>query len=226
MKILKSKLLRDNSPPKTLCIFNQKSYTMKSFSLCLSFIASFIVCNAQLDKGTWMVGGSGSFYSYNEAYTLPLLPASNYNGKATNIDVSASVGYFIADKFVGGLRSSFSSYKEDNGAGGSTNSYRLAIGPFARYYFLKDDKQFNLLTDIGYQFGLYQMLGALHEKGKNNIFSAMGGTEIFFNGTAGMEILLGYAQQILSIENSPNGFNYKKSGLQVSIGFTLHLEKL
>jgi hypothetical protein len=102
----------------------------------------------------------------------------------------------------------------------------LAVGPFARYYFLNTDKPFNILADVSYQFGYLQQLGLLHEKGKNNTFSAMGGTEIFFNSTAGMEILLGYINKTVSIENSPGAFKNSKSGFQVSIGFTLHLEKL
>lgn len=41
-----------------------------------------------------------------------------------------------------------------------------------------------------------------------------------------MEILLGYKQQIASIENSPSAYNRNKKGVQISIGFTFHLEKL
>lgn len=182
----------------------------------------------QLMKNNWLIGGSGSLYSYNENYSAPTY---NQTAKYTSIDVAASAGYFIVDKFAVGLRPYFSSYKGEvtsasAGSGGSTNSYRLAIGPFARYYFLNIDKQFNILTDIGYQFGINKQLDASHNKGKFNYFSVMGGTEVFFNSTAGLEILLGYTQKIISIENSPSALNNNKKGFQVSIGFTLHLEKL
>ncbi len=40
----------------------------------------------------------------------------------------------------------------------------------------------------------------------------MGGSEIYFNETAGIEILLGYTQKVLSIEDSPGAFNNTKSG--------------
>lgn len=147
-----------------------------SFFIILFFIA--LTAKSQLDKGIWLVGGSGSFYSYNENYNSPTY---NSTAKYTNIDISASVGYFIVDKLSAGLRPTFSSFKGKvtSPGGGSTNSYQLAVGPFVRYYFLKDDKPFNLLTDVSYQFGLLQNLGALHSKGKNNTFSVMGGTEIF-----------------------------------------------
>lgn len=147
----------------------------------LLFSAAVFLCTisttAQLTKGNWLVGGSGSFYSYSEDYSTTTF---NQAAKYTNIDIAASVGYFIIDKFTIGLRPSFSSYKgkvvsASVGSGGSTNSYRVAIGPFARYYFLKIDKQFNVLTDIGYQFGINNWQDGYPAKGKYNSFSLMGG---------------------------------------------------
>lgn len=201
---------------------------MKILFAFISVLIFSLSSVAQITKGIWLVGGSGSFYSYTEDYSNPTY---NQTAKYTSIDIAASVGYFIIDKFAAGLRPSFSSYKGEVvrasvGSGGKTNSYRLAIGPFARYYFLNTDKPFNILIDASYQMGILQQLGALHEKGKNNTLSIMGGTEIFFNQTAGVEILFGYTKRILSIENSPSTFNNTKSGFQVSIGFTFHLEKL
>lgn len=176
---------------------------------------------AQLDKGTWLAGGTGSFYSYNEDYTAPSVDVT---AKYTSIDLSASIGYFLADKFSAGLRPYFSSFKGESSGGGTTNSYRLAVGPFVRYYFLKADKQFNILGDASYQFGLNQDLGSLHEKGKFNTLSFMAGMEVFFNSAVGLEMLLGYRNQIASI-NGSSGYNSNKKGFQVSIGFSFHLEK-
>ncbi|MDP1765227.1 MAG: hypothetical protein Q8L07_15205 [Sediminibacterium sp.] len=126
----------------------------------------------------------------------------------------------------------FSSYKGETisssvgSGGGTTNSFRFAIGPFARYYFLNADKPFNILTDVSYQFGINNWRNSYPAKGKFNSLSIMGGTEVFFNSTAGLEILIGYGNQIASIDNSPSAYNRNKKGFQVSIGFTLHLEKL
>jgi hypothetical protein len=182
---------------------------------------------AQLEKGTWLVGGSGSFYSYTDDYTSQPLTQS---GKWTSIDLSASVGYFVIDKLCGGIRPLFSSSKGTDrtttGTVGTSNGYQLSAGPFARYYFLNIEKQFNLLTDACYQVGVNKYIDALHRKGKYNTFSVMGGLEAFFNSTAGIEILLGYSQKIVSIENNPpSDFRDSKSGLQLSIGFQLHLIK-
>jgi hypothetical protein len=54
----------------------------------------------------------------------------------------------------------------------------------------------------------------------------MGGTELFFNNTVGIEILFGYKHQVASIENSQSAYNRNSKGFQISIGFTFHLEKL
>ena len=43
---------------------------MKKIIVLVSLFYSTIA-TAQLDKGVWLGGGSGSFYSYNETYTSP-----------------------------------------------------------------------------------------------------------------------------------------------------------
>ncbi|MDP1844417.1 MAG: hypothetical protein Q8K64_13450 [Sediminibacterium sp.] len=84
---------------------------------------------AQIDKGTWVGGGCGNMYSYNDNYTAPSV---NGTAKYTSLDVSASIDYFLFDKYSGGLQPYFSSFKGESSGGGTTNSYRLAIGPVAR----------------------------------------------------------------------------------------------
>lgn len=201
---------------------NHSHLNMKYILIALIIVLFSFPAASQLTKGIWLVGGSGSFYSYTERYNSP---STDFTAKYTNISISASVGYFVVDKLTLGLRPTFSSLKGEVINGGKTNSYRLAGGPFARYYCLRPDRPFNLLADVSYQFGINKYLGVLHEKGKFNTFSIMAGTEIFFNATAAIEFLLGYTQKVTSIENSPGEFNSNKKGLQASIGFQLHLEK-
>ena len=107
---------------------------MKPFLQIFTLLILSLTTKAQLDKGVWLVGGSGSFYSYIETYNSPTY---NNTAKYTNIDISASAGYFIIDKLVFGLRPTFSSVKGEvtSPGGGTTNSYKIAIGPFLRYYF-------------------------------------------------------------------------------------------
>ena len=195
---------------------------MKHLFFFLPLLLFSLSSKCQLDKGVWLVGGSGSFYSYHEDYTAPSVEVT---GRWTSIDLSGSIGYFLVDKFSAGLRPYFSSTKGESSGGGSTNYFMLAIGPFARYYFLQADKQFNLLADVSYQLGINQRLGTLHSDGNYNVFSLMVGPEVFFNSSVGLEILLGYSQKKMSINNSPDQFNSNKKGFQVSAGFQIHLQK-
>ena len=224
MKLISKIILHDNSPPFCRLHFITKNLPIMKNLILFFALLLFKNAHAQLDKGIWLVGGTGSLYSYTENYNTPTF---NQTSKYTSIDMAASIGYFIADKFVVGLRPSFSSYKGVviNTTGG-TNQYKLSVGPFVRYYFLNKDKPFNILFDASYQLGINKYLRSPQEKGKFNTLSIMGGSEIFFNSSVGLEILLGYTSKVLSIDNSQSAANNTKKGFQTSIGFTFHLEKL
>lgn len=101
----------------------------------------------------------------------------------------------------------------------------LAIGPFMRYYFLNQSKEVNLLADLSYQFGIIKskLTDSSPAKGKYNSLNLMAGTELFLNSTIGVEILAGYRKVTESIENSDIDYEDRKSGVQLSIGFQLHL---
>ena len=79
---------------------------MKNFYFILSL--SFFTINsfAQLEKGTKLVGGSGSFYSYTENYSNN--QSYSQTAKYTNIDLNVTMGYFIIDKLVVGIKPSYS----------------------------------------------------------------------------------------------------------------------
>lgn len=193
---------------------------MKIFLLLLMLSPLSINTYGQLMKNTWLIGGAGSSYTYTETFNAP---SAYYTAKYTSIDITASVGYFFLDKLAGGLRPAFSSYKGSSSGGGSPNSYRLAIGPFVRYYFLNEEKRFNLLADICYQAGINDWKDGYPAKGKYNTFYLQAGAEFFFNSSVGLEFLIGYKSQIASIDNSPSGYDRNVEGLQTSIGFQFHL---
>lgn len=191
-----------------------------SKTLLFIFIASsfFVTANGQITKGNWLVGGAGSFYSYNNAYT-----SAAYSNEAeyTRIDIGANVGYFVADKIAFGLRPTFSSFagRVTSTGGLSTNVQRYFLGPFSRYYFLNTDKQTNILADVSYQLGLFNAGG---QKGNLSSFSAMAGPVVYFNSSVGMEFLLGYKYSKDDIEDASVEI---RKGFQVTVGFQIHLEK-
>lgn len=173
---------------------------------------------SQITRHNWLVGGNAKLFSDNSDYSSA---SYSYTAKHTQIDISASVGYFFIDKLAFGLRPTFSSFKGKitSLGGGTTNTQRFWVGPFARYYFLQREKQFNLLTDISYQFGIIK---SGQWKGDLSSFNACAGPVIYFNNCIGIEFLLGYAYNNEDVKNSSRTIH---KGLQTSIGFQIHLEK-
>jgi hypothetical protein len=190
---------------------------MKQLVISLLLITSSYAAKSQLTKGTWLVGGTGKFYSYNSEISSQ---NNNTEGKYTQIDLSPNIGYFVADKLALGLKPTFSSIKGKVATTGglSTNVQRYWLGPFGRYYFLETERQFNLLAELSYQFGL---LNAGGQKGDLRTFSALTGPVIFFNSSVGIEFLLGYSYSKEDVESSIKIIN---KGFQIAVGFQIHLE--
>lgn len=181
-----------------------------------------VTASAQLDRSTWIVGGSGNFYSSNREYISFVTPSVNGSSKELSLIISPNVGYFIIDKFAVGLRPYFSWGKGEstssNGTIATSNSKRYGIGPFARFYLLDKEKQFNILTDVSYQIGEWNQGG----KGKLSNFSFLAGPVIYFNTSVGMEFLLGYITQSEELKDFSKN---SSKGFSVNIGFQIHLIK-
>lgn len=182
------------------------------------FVLFFMLQSAQgqLTKGNWLVGGSASFYSSKSTFTSP-----NYSQQSDGFDLSLSpnVGYFLLDKFVMGLSPAFSWNKFKDNGGANSNIKRFLIGPFARYYLLDTEKPYNILVSAAYQYGIYSFKPT---NGNIQNFSTAAGPVIFFNSSVGLEFTIGYSSRVEDIKE-----NYKttQKGLQIGIGFQIHLEK-
>jgi hypothetical protein len=192
---------------------------MKAIFLLFIVTNLFLSSFSQLTKKNWLVGGSGKFYSYKTSYRTATY---NTDGKYTDIYISPNVGYFVADKLAFGLRPSFSSSKGEitSPGGGRTNTRRYSLGPLGRFYFLSVDKAYNLLVDVDYQYG--QTTLDNKKVGHFTNFSAMFGPAIYFNNCIALEFLFGYNS---SAAYDDDAIDYKQKGMQVSIGFQIHLEK-
>lgn len=206
---------------------------MKIKFIILSLLVTF--CSyAQLDKKTWLVGGTGSFNSYkqDDSFTRQDGEYIKIRSDVNEFEFSPKVGLFIIDKLAVGLSSSFTSSKSKykvisvNAYSGSSNEYRFLAGPFVRYYFLKKEKPFNILLEANYQLGNLSLYTDLpDDKASVNRFTFLAGPEIFFNSLVGMEVLLGYKMYNRKM-NNPTYPSYKDNGFQAAIGFQIHLEKL
>ncbi len=193
---------------------------MKYLLVACSVIFLSANANAQLDKGTWLVGGMGSFSSSNDSYST-----SGYSqtSKTTEIKISPAVGYFFVDKLAAGIRTSYSQFKTKvDGAGGLfTNVKRFEFGPFARYYLLAKDKQLNIVTEANYQYGIYSFK-EINQKGNINTWSFLAGPVVYFNTSVGLEFLLGYYSRTEDVKDS---YKQTKQAFQMAVGFQIHLTK-
>lgn len=187
--------------------------------ITISFL-TLLIClkaTAQLDKRTWLVGGNSSFSAAREEFSGPY---GTSRSNRLDWNLSATAGYFLTDRLATGLRTTLLFYKENIYTSGFRGyAAKFAAGPFGRYYLLKKDKDFNILTEASYQFGVYS-LSPPHGGIRNLSLSA--GPVIFFNSTAAVEILPGYYAYRERLEGSSLR---KRRGFLLNIGFMLHLAK-
>lgn len=186
---------------------------MKTIKLLITVLLFATATNAQITKGNWMVGGSGSF-SY--ADTKP----KNSNSSGTNINYSDSgtysitlepnIGYFIKDKLAIGMKisiiNSFIEFKTLN----PDDSY-ISISPNFRYYFLDVDKTYNVFVEPSFNYYTNNSLG------NASGFGLKSGLAIFLNSSVAIEPSLNYVYN----ESS----EFKRNNVFLGIGIQVHLEK-
>lgn len=181
--------------------------------LVLAVLSVSTKINSQITKGNWLLGGNISFSSTS------LKSEIGQKNTFFILQVAPDIGYFIADKFVAGLKVSISSSgSKATGTSvfGTQNDYNF--GPFARYYFLSTEKQFNILTEGTYQYGFIGR-GQQNTKTSKNTFAIAAGPVIYFNSSVGLEFLIGYST------HKYVGFAGSNGTIQLGIGFHVHLEK-
>ena len=190
---------------------------MKPLLTILTVLLFSFQSYSQLTKGNWLVGGTGNFSSTKNTYAT-----STYFQTSDVIDVkiSPNIGYFIFDKFAVGVGPSFSKNKAQvtTPGGAYTNVNRFEIGPFARYYFLDKENQYNILSEASYQYGIYRFKP---DKGNINTLSFLAGPVIYFNSVAGIEFLLGYYKRNEKVTGS---YETEQKGFQMAIGLQVHLQ--
>jgi hypothetical protein len=171
--------------------------------LVISILLVAFAANAQITKGYWMMGGSGSFS--NNKVTIGGNTVDN-----TELEISPNIGYFFIDKLAIGTSSQFNYVfpKADSKVFPSN-----IISPFVRYYFLKTEKPINVFSEIS-----YEMIRNGHSDIKSDKFKIKAGTVFFLNSSVGIEVALNYSNQKLNID-------YQNRAIYLDVGFQIHLEK-
>lgn len=177
----------------------------KIICLCV-VVLLFNLSYSQITKGNWLVGGSASFSNTDYG------SGASTQYKRTDLQISPSIGYFVADKLAFGLSPSIVYGKAilPTNTGSSTV---FNIGPFARYYLLQADKPFNLFAEGNYAYG------AISGGDGQHTYSIEAGPVLYFNSSVGLEFTFGYSS------TKYVGYSGHDNVLQFGIGFQIHLEK-
>ncbi len=177
------------------------------------FIATLVFTlstNAQITKGFWLMGGSGSFKS-NSSESIDPISGEIYLNSNNELHLDPNFGYFIVNKLSLGMKLGFTYYVPDSEA---PNSKYYSLGPFIRYYFLNEDKQINIFIEPSYErFLKYD--GSVNNV--SNSFNFKLGNVIFLNESIGLETSLSY--NILKSEG------FKNKTLTLGLGLQIHLKK-
>jgi hypothetical protein len=171
------------------------------------FIATLFVAitsNAQIDKGNWMMGGSGSFSNYKSK------SGGNTISETTSLSVRPNIGFFVMDKLAVGSGIGFLFFFP-KGPVKSPTYYD--ISPFVRYYFLKKEKQINIFSETSYGIELNSLNSNTSQR-----LNLKAGTVFFLNGSVGIEVALNYSSQ----KDNQDSLN---RGIYLNVGFQIHLEK-
>ena len=189
---------------------------MKTLFFLFTIVASLSL-NAQITKNNWLVGGELNFIQSNIKSTSSQ-GTNRFEG--FSIRLNANVGYFPLNKFAIGLSSRFNY----NMPKGRNNSIGGAVGPFARYYFLKPDNLINLFSQVEYLYGTGYSEGV--RSSHSNDFNIKAGPSIFFNSSVALEVTLGYQYTETTFLNSGSSSSQiENNNLILGVGLQIHLEK-
>ena len=187
---------------------------------------------SQITQGNWLLGGTANFStSTQETAVSTGIQKSTY----LNYSIAPNVGYFFMDKFAGGLKAGITNGKADYGdlrqggvavaSGGYSYATWFDLGPFARYYLLSMDKQFNLFAEGNYMYGI----ASFHpSKATRHSYSFKAGPVIYFNSSVGLEFTVGYSSertQHFHPDTNELMYSSKINALQVGLGFQFYLER-
>ncbi len=166
------------------------------FFIVILFI--IFTSNAQITKGNWMMGGSLNLSSDKNT-------SNGYVTHTTGIDIKPNVGYFVIDKLALGADTEIGIF--------SNRSTIFGIAPFIRYYFLEKEKKINIFSEFNYEFRKNYPDNYI-----SNRINFKTGAVFFLNSSVGIEMALNY-----STLNTNQNSQY--SGINLGVGFQIHLER-
>lgn len=183
------------------------------FAYLILFTLSTYYSNAQITKGNWMLGGSGSFsFSKSERKSTESGGTTiNYSTIGTySILLEPNIGYFIKNRFALGLKLNYLTVFNE-GSSNTTDNDILGLNPYVRYYFLPDDKIYNFFIEPSFGYNINKA------SGNSTAISIKGAHVLFLNNSVGVETSINY----VVIENDLS----RSQNIYLGAGLQIHLEK-
>jgi hypothetical protein len=171
---------------------------MKRILLTMALSATFIIANAQTEKGDWMVGGG---------FRL------NTSGDNTEITLNPNAGAFVINNLALGGNFQFSYSKI-----GDNKVTVFGIGPFVRYYFTEANVRPIVQGHFNYISRQSKISGFPSNTSSGINYFLGGGAAIFISDQVSIDGLLGYDHTKLKDIDGSGGF-------AMTIGFQVYLLK-
>jgi hypothetical protein len=195
------------------------------FTICLLFSVFFIQSvNGQIQKGNWLVGGSGgfSFDNQNTSNFPTNNGSSSVNSKTSTFLLNSNIGYFIKDKLVIGVnpnlhlwnsKLNYTNYPNLNNNSNSKGS-SIGLGLFTRYYLLNNNQNYNFIGEVSYGLDKFTDEDTYLKKTSISI-----GPVLFLNKNTSLDFLLNYTN---SSKNYPNN-KIGNDIISFNVGFQIYL---
>jgi hypothetical protein len=185
---------------------------MKKAIVLLIAIFMTTSIHAQIDKGYWLLAGSGSY----SRHTVK----KPHTSIETLLVFTPRIGYFLIDNLASGLVVDWETYTVQSGVSMSKQKItQFKAGPFIRYYFLKTNTPLNLFAEGNISFGKFDQKNVHDADIMQFMFAA--GPVLYFNSSIALELSMGYR----SMEIKSSTGSEKKQSVLFSIGFNVHLIK-
>jgi hypothetical protein len=168
---------------------------MKQLILIFSVIIFGQYGNAQTEKGTVLLGGTGSYQSVENNVIFSINP---------------NIGYFVSNKIALGANANYLN---------NSGTKFLGFGPYLRGYFLTLANG-GLFGQVGYNY--VQFIERTDSNSKTGYSLALG-YAVFLNKSIALELTGNYIKYDIR-DNSVGFFRSDKGMFSLGIGFQIHLK--
>lgn len=197
--------MRTPSKSSNLLVLNlltKKKKIMKKIALLLTMSVFSLASVAQTSKGTLLLGGGAGFTSESEG-----------ESSSSTLELSPSLGYFLADNLAVGAQISFTSF------GGDSKGSQYSIGPAIRYYAFELGSSAKIFGEANFGFGSYDSGEEGVDALSSTSWGIKAGPAFFLNESIALETTVGYgSSKVKDAEDASSSFG-------VNIGFQIHFGK-